>query len=250
VTLQLQPLIMRGEPILDVLPLEQSLLVLGTENLILQRAEGNDSERQVAVVTHTQPWPRDPRGRLWTDGVVVQAYLPGTRCKGTLRPLALACADSQEPWPLDGGDATLVPGRNYFEAEGIRPFFSTARPGSAAGTLLLIAGIDGKSYLYNSNRETIAIIDGLGSDLASLQSSCGSGAQILAAVPGEQGNADFLQALEWINLQARPASTPTRVSGAITALWPVPGTTSAILIAHDSEAGRYEAYRVSVACSR
>lgn len=178
----------------------------------------------------------------------VQVYLPGTRCKGTLRPLALSCSDSLDAWPLDVGNATLVPDRNYFEAEGIRPFYSMARLGPADNPRRLIAGIDGKSYLYNSNGESIAVIDGLGGDLAAVQSGCGSGTQILAAMPGEEG--DVLQAFEWTNDRARPACTPMRTSGSITALWPAASGASAIMVTHNIEAGRYEAYRITVACSR
>ena len=250
VTLQLQPLLMRTEMILDVLPIEESLLVLGTENLVLQHAGRTDSSRQVAAMTHSQPWPRDPRGRVWSDGASVQVYLPGTQCKGTLRPLALSCADSRESWPLDSGNATLVPDRNYFEAEGIRPFYSAVRLGAAENPRRLIAAIDGKSYLFNSNGESMAVVDGLGSDLTAVQSGCGSGTQILAAIPGEASDSDFLEAYEWINLRARPASPPMRMTGAITALWPLAGGTSAVAVAHNIEAGRYEAYRITIACSR
>jgi hypothetical protein len=250
VTLQLQPLAMQGEAILDVLPIDDALLLLGTDSLVFQRTAGADPFRHLAAVAHSQPWPRDPRGRVTSDGASVQVYLPGTRCQGTLRPLVLSCAEDSGNWPLDGMEATLVAGRNYFEAEGFRPFYSVARLGPPESPRRLVAGIDGKSYLYNSNRESIAVIDGLGSDLASLPSACGSGMQILSAMPGEEGHSDSLQAFEWIGGRATPSCAPMPMSGSITALRPVASGPSAVVVVHNSKAGRYEAYRVTTACSR
>jgi hypothetical protein len=249
-TLQLQPLVERVEPILDVLPIEDSLLVLGPESLVLRRAAAGDSVRQAVPVTHSRPWPRDPRGRVLSDGAAVQVYLPGIRCQGTLRPLALSCGDSRDAWPLDGAEAVLVPDRNYFEADGFRPFYSMARLGPSEAPRRLIAGIDGKSCLYDSRGEIIAVADGIGSDLAAVKSGCGSGVQILAAIQGGLDHPDLLQAFEWADLRAAAIGTPAEVAGTITALWPGADGTAAVLITHNIEAGRYEAYRVSVACSR
>ncbi len=220
VTIQLQPLVSRREPILDVLPVEGSLLVLGTENLVLQDASDIAGNRQVSPIIHSHPWPRDPRGRLSSDGTAVQAYLPGTRCKGTLRPLTLTCAESQEAWPLDGGAAAAAPDRNYFEAEGLHPFYSMVRLGTAEAPRLLITAIDGKSYMYNSNQEMTAVVDGLGSDLAAVRSGCGSGVQILSGLEDDDGHADALQAYEMVNQRAVPTGTRIGVPGVITALWP------------------------------
>ncbi len=250
VTLQLQPLLLREAPILDVLPLNESLLVLGTDDLVLQQAEGSDSPGQAARITHSRPWPRDPRGRVLSDGVSVRVYLPGIQCQGTLRPMALSCADSHEAWPLDGGNAMLVPDRNYFEAEGIRPFYSMVHLGPAENSGRLIAGIDGKTYLVSPSSGSETAVEGWGNDLAAVRSGCGSGRQILTALPGEEGQPDSLRAFEWIDLRVIPSGTPMRVPGLITALWPIAGGTSAVAVVHNTNAGRYEAYRISVACSR
>ncbi len=250
VTLQLAPLVMQEEPILDVLPGEDALIILGTTNLTVQRTGGGEPGRQSVPLSHDHPWPRDVRGRIRSDGNSLQVYLPGVLCKGTTRPLILACADSSSAWPLDIADSRLVPDRNYFEAEGMRPFFSAARVGTADDARWLVAGVDGKSYLYNSNREPLAVVDDLGSDLVALHSSCGSGTQVLASVTDDTGAADLIEAFELIYSRAMPASPPVRVSGRVTALWRAPGGAFAVAVTYNGEAGRYEAYRVTVACNR
>jgi hypothetical protein len=92
------------------------ILVLGLESVSLnEQAEtsetGSKSARQwrpvqSAPVTRLRPWPRDARGRIIVRNESrFDAYLPGTKCSGTLEPvLTLECHESDEPWPLAGGE--------------------------------------------------------------------------------------------------------------------------------------------------
>ena len=46
------------------------------------------------------------------------------------------------------------------------------------------------------------------------------------------------------------ASIPLEVSGAVTALWTESGGTSVVAVVHNSETGRYEAFRLTLTCGR
>jgi len=92
------------------------ILVLGLESVSLyEQAEtsetGSKSARpwrpmQSTPVTRVRPWPRDARGRLMVrSSSQFDAYLPGAKCTGTLEPiLTLECHESDDPWPLAGGE--------------------------------------------------------------------------------------------------------------------------------------------------
>ncbi len=45
-------------------------------------------------------------------------------------------------------------------------------------------------------------------------------------------------------------SAPLEISGAITALWTESGGASAVAVTHNSATGRYEAFRLIIACGR
>jgi hypothetical protein len=92
------------------------ILVLGLEDVSLfEQVEtpgpGGKSVRQwrptqSALVTRLRPWPRDARGRIIVrPDSRFDAYLPGTKCRGSLEPvLTLECHESDDPWPLVGGE--------------------------------------------------------------------------------------------------------------------------------------------------
>jgi len=92
------------------------ILVLGLESVSLyEQAEtpetgGKGVRRwrpmQSAPVTRLRPWPRDARGRIIVrPDSRFDAYLPGTKCSGSLEPvLTVECHESDEPWPLFGGE--------------------------------------------------------------------------------------------------------------------------------------------------
>jgi hypothetical protein len=117
------------------------ILVLGLENVSLYEAAqtseaGGNSPRQwrpvqSAPLTRLRPLPRDARGRIMVrPGSLFDVYLPGTKCTGALEPvLTLECHESDEPWPLVGGERESNPANSdtgvgpaaYFTAD--RNFF-------------------------------------------------------------------------------------------------------------------------------
>jgi len=94
------------------------------------------------------------------------------------------------------------------------------------------------------------ILSGLGSDLASIKSECGSRWQILVTRPVDQTQPDAVQALEIVNREATPVSTSIEFSGPITALWPTPEHGSVNAISKDLISGNYEASTLSITCNQ
>jgi hypothetical protein len=92
---------------------------------------------------------------------------------------------------------------------------------------------------------------GWGSDIAGVHSGCGSGWQILATGSSDGRNdSDTVRAFEIAGREPAAVSAPLDVSGTITALWTESGGTSAVAVSHNSETGRYEAFRLILACGR
>jgi len=114
------------------------ILVLGLDGVSLyEQAETPDTDgksvrqwrpKQSAPLTRLRPWPRDARGRIMVrPDSLFDAYLPGTKCTGALEPvLTLECHESDEPWPLVGGERE---GNSANSGAGVGPagYFSADR---------------------------------------------------------------------------------------------------------------------------
>ena len=99
----------------------QRLVVLEPERIVtyVRSAAGlaftpgvgaNWVEDQRFAIAHTRPYPRDMRGELVAaQDHLFDAYLPGVACAGTNTgaQVAVACADSDDPWPV-GEDAAGI----------------------------------------------------------------------------------------------------------------------------------------------
>lgn len=247
-SLERQFLAEEAEPILDAAVLGDTLLVLEPARLWLYGRASRGWERaQSLEIPQAKVWPRDVRGRLQEQAASFRAWLPGLLCTGTLQPSpALQCAESAAPWPVEPGGSVLASGRNYFLADGLPPFFSSARAGDA----LLIAGADGGIRVYAGQTQAPGAISGWGSDLAAVETRCGGGRQVLATHGGESGEADSVQAFEITDGQPAAASAPVEFSGPVTALWTAPGNDGAVAVVRDLKKGTYAAYRLSISCSR
>jgi hypothetical protein len=128
-TLRKIPVWQQEGPILDFFQDNQNLLVLEPGQLSLYASDsGQWRPRQTLAIPHQQPWPRDLRGRLEVRGGHVDAFLPGTRCTGSISPPALDCRASDDPWPIDGGLVAFFSSR--------RNFFTGLLAGQSAGALV------------------------------------------------------------------------------------------------------------------
>jgi len=98
-------------------------------------------------------------------------------------------------------------------------------------------------------RDQVAAKLGWGSDIATVHSTCGSGWQVLANTSSNAA-IDTVQAFEFPDREAITASQAADFNGAMTALWPETSGTSAIAIVHNSETGKYDAFRLTIDCGR
>lgn len=215
---------------------------------------------QSLPVTHSRPWPRDLRGRLvLRKDHLFDAFLPGLFCSSTAKlPLALACYESDDPWPLGTEqfvlNAFFAPTRNYFTgalAPGIgkqttAPAFYSAAPIPRDKYISwLFTIVDGHVHLLDGITDQSAGKLGWGSDIAALRSNCGSGWQIIATRSGSGSN-DSIRAYEFPDRDPVAMSQPIEFDGALTAVWTESNGNSAIAVSQSS--GRYEAFRLSIDC--
>jgi len=257
------------------------LIVLGGDAVSIYRRQGAspsanstgrwELETSLPIV-HLRAFPRDLRGRLLLRrDHLFDAYLPGTICRSTpnaVAPLTLACTDSDDPWPLTTDDsvrAFYASTRNFFtgalspgigKISNVPPFYAAAALARPNYTLWAFAAVDGSLHLVdgvtdqairgaNSNSK-------LGSDLAAVHSTCGSGTQLLVSENGDGlsgiSDHDTLRAFEIPDRDPVAASAAAEFDGQITALWPDSGGNGAAAIVRRKDTGWYEAYRVSVTC--
>ena len=239
------------------------MIVLEPEKLGLYGMQnGNWQQEQSLAIVHVRPWPRDLRGRLMLrKDHLFDAYLPGVYCRSsTTTPLSVSCNDSDDPWPMTGspGDprAFFASTRNFFTgalSPGIQkqttaPAFYTAAPlPRNEYTLWVFAALDGRIHFLDGMTDQTFPQLSWGSDIASVRSGCGPSWQILITTNGD-GPADEVRAFEILDRQPAPVSGPAEFQGPITALWTDSDLSGVIAVSHNSETGKYEAYRLSIDC--
>jgi len=241
----------------------QALIVLEADRIVLLALQsGHWQPTQSLVIPHRQPWPRDLRGRvLPRKDHLFDVYLPGVFCQSTTAaPLGMSCRESDDPWPLSSDEFALrgfyAASRNFFTgvlAPGIQkqtttsPFYSAAPVPRDRYTLWLFSSADGQIHLLDGMTDQIAGKLGWGSDIAGVRSSCGLGWQVLAASQSNRPD-DTVTAFQVADREPVVASPAVDFNGSVTALWSETDATSAVAVLHESETGRYEAYRLSIAC--
>jgi hypothetical protein len=262
------------ERILDVALIGSNpahMLVLEANGVTFYRMqESRWMVEQSLPIAHSRPWPRDLRGRLLLRSVgdkdtdhLFDAYLPGVYCRssGGESP-AMTCFESNDPWPIEADgfnqSATFTSSRNFFSGAfspgaGTQTrapaFYSAAAVPRDPSTWWLLAAVDGSVHLLDGVTDQVVEKVKWGSDIASLRSGCGSGWQVLATGAGA-GRNDAVQAFEVPGRQPVAASMPLEVSGAVTALWTGSDGSSVVAVVHNSETGRYEAFRLTLTCGR
>jgi hypothetical protein len=267
-TIRRTPIWAQEQPILDLAVLEEAtgpshIAVLDPEKIALYwLADGRWQPEQSLPITHSRPWPRDMRGRLiLRQDHLFDIYLPGMFCQSpTSVPLSLVCHPSDDPWPLSAQFALggfYAATRNFFTgvlSPGLGKQTSTAKFYSAAPlprptyTLWIFAGVDGTVRLLDGITEQTSRLN-WGSDLASIKSSCGSGWQVLATRPGDNSG-DSVRAFEFPDRDPVAVSPALEFPGGITALWTEAKGGSAIAVSRNAETGKYEAFRLAMACGQ
>jgi hypothetical protein len=250
-------------PILDFHQDDHTLALLGSDEIsVFANESGQWRARYTLGISHQQPWPRDLRGRLILNGSQVTAFLPGTRCTGSVSPPSLDCRASDDPWPIDQNSvvAFYSTRRNFFTGllagpsagASVIPFFSAAAWQTGDSRLWLFTGSDGRTRLYQYDLSApAAIFNGWGSNLAAVHSNCGSGWQALVSAPTDSVRPDSIQAVEIIGREALPVSAPVELAGPVEALW-TSGKNSETVngILQSPATGKYEAFTLAVNCGR
>lgn len=253
----------QDSPILDFYRDQQTLILLEPSQIATYASQnGQWRPRYTLAITHSQPWPRDVRGRLQVNGTQMTAFLPGTRCMGALSSPALECRDSDDPWQIDQGTvvAFFSARRNFFTGllsgpsagASVLPFFSAAALQAGDTRQWLFAGTDGRTRLYQDELSApAAIFTAWGSNIAAIHSGCGSGWQLLAGSPADSVRPDSVQAIEITGREAQPASSSVELSGAVESLV-TSGRNGELVngVLHSTVMGNYEAFTLTVGCGR
>jgi hypothetical protein len=242
-----------------------SLITLGPEKIGFYRRDPTSSWKATGYlpVSHSVAWPRDLRGRIFANENSFEAFLPGTKCSGTIKPsFTVQCIESDDPWPLLGlgmnaPGAFFSATRNFYTGvlagsesmHTIPPFFSAASIGEGENAMWVVAGTDGHTRMYSKLSQLIGTTPSQGSDVASITSNCGSRRQLLVTSPGDS-DVDAIQAYEIQNKEIIQVSDPINFDGRITAMWSNADAKSVSAIVNNSTTGQYEAFDITVTCSR
>jgi hypothetical protein len=257
----------QADRILDAAMLDGTpahLLILDSNGITVYRSQdGHRQSEQSLPIVHSRPWPRDLRGRLvLRKDYLFDVFLPGVFCRTTSSaPLAMTCYESDDPWPI-GTDqynlsAFFTPARNFFTgvlAPGVGKqttvpaFYSAAAVPREKYTLWLLASVDGPIQMVDGITDQTAGKLNWGSDIAGVHSACGSGWQVLATESGDAGS-DTIRAFELPDRDPIAMSQPADFGGPITALWAESSGNGVVAVSRNSETGRYEAFRLTIACS-
>lgn len=252
----------QASPILDFFQDGHTLALLEPDQVSIYTSDsGQWRLRYVLGITHAQPWPRDLRGRLVMNGSLVSVFLPGTRCSGSTSPPTLDCHTGDDPWPVDQGGVFgfYSPRRNFFTGllagasagASVVPFFSAAAWQTGDTHQWLFSGTDGRTRLYQYDLSApAAMFNGWGSNLAAVHSSCGSGWQALVSAPTDSVRPDSVQAVEVLGREALPVSAPIDLAGPVQALWTAGKNGDAVNGVLQTPTGQYEAFTLTVNCSR
>ena len=275
-TLRRMLVITEPDPVLDAAmfasPGEQRLVVLEPERLLVYARSTNSltapgatapgwTETQMVPIEHSRRFPRDMRGRLVAaQDHLFDAWLPGVACSGSNggAELAVTCGDSDDPWPLSAGQRGFYSAmRNYFTGiltpgfgMELTPFYSAAEVPRPTGPALLLNEVNGNVALIENS--TVALVNGTndwGSDLATVRSGCGAGAQVLVDGSGAAAQGDSVRAWEIAGREAVPVSAALPVDGGVLAMGTAVDGTSATMIVRGKNPTRYEVWNVAALCN-
>jgi hypothetical protein len=133
------------------------------------------------------------------------------------------------------------------------PWTSAASLESGGHWIFVISGQDGVSRLYEDGPNPVASFSGWGSEVASVQSSCGIGWQLLISSSSDWTSNDSVTGVEFRERVAVPGTNPVEFPGPVISLRSSlavgKGPTMAIAIVRNLHTGKYEAYVLSIACS-
>lgn len=229
--------------------------VLSTEGISSYELHGDQWE--LAGVEHL-PIPRSPdrvaRGLYSDAGIDSRAvYFPGELCRiSMLDGKGWNCSKTTDHIPVRAVTPGTLAGKD------LGPWFSAAEIETDGKTKIIVTGQDGLARLYEDGPNPVAAFSNWGSEIASVYSGCGSGWQLLVTGKGDWTEPDEIQAMDIQELRAQSVSDPLDLPGPIVALHSAEersaanasANTTAVAVVRNLQSGRYEAYLLSVACSK
>jgi hypothetical protein len=230
-------------PMLDVALPEGNLLVLERARVV-EYARPSGSWEMIASQDLPQANSRDPRGRMEISGDDMTIHLPGKSCRGTWRSaLDLRCDAGDSAFAISDLTVRFTEGRNTLEATGWPTFFSYAKAG-----WLLVAETDGRTHLYDAQRQPAGIIDSWGSDFTAIDGACTGKTSVLATSAAGSETSDSVALYQIEDRKPSAVSEAAELPGPVTALWP--SASGAVAIVRQLVTGRYAAYSLTLDCGR
>jgi hypothetical protein len=200
-------------------------------------------------------WPERAEQGLYS-GVVVDAgavYLPGEICRiSFVDGKGWNCERTTEHMAVRTVSPAEMAGKK------LGAWISAAQFETEGKTKIVVTGQDGSARLYEDGAEPVAVFSNWGSEIASVYSGCGSGWQLLVTGKGDWTTSDAIQAIDLKDRRAQSVSSAMEFSGPVVALH-TPATRTAdnaaanaraVAVARNLQTGRYEAYQLSITCSR
>ena len=266
ITIRATALVSQADLILDVAILQSTpprIVVLGRTAVTIQEfANQRWSVVQSLAISSPNPLPRDARGRIFLrKDRLFDAYLPGLSCHSTnSAPLAMNCALSEDPWPLQpqGLSAFFSPARNFFtgalvpgigKQNSAPPFYSAAAVPRANYSLWIFAGLDGQVHLLDGINQQVLTRVHWGSNVAAVHPACRPDSLVLADAADNEPT-ESIQAFEFADRDPASVSPKLTVNGSVTALWSTPSGDSAIAVYRNSSTGNYESLQLNLDCGR
>jgi hypothetical protein len=181
------------------------------------------------------------------------AYLPGELCRiSFVDRKGWSCETTTEHIPVRAVSPTALAGKK------LGAWISAAQFENDGKTKIVATGQDGSARLYEEGADPVAVFSNWGSEIASVYSGCGSGWQVLVTGNGDWTTSDAIQAIDLKDRRAQSVSAAMEFAGPIVALH-TPATRTAdnaaanaraVAVARNLQTGRYEAYQLSISCSR
>jgi hypothetical protein len=257
IALHRELLFSQDSPILDVILDDDSkrAYVLGAQEISSYEWRGEQwVPRGVEHLPANRPAERDGRGFYSGVGIESQAvYLPGELCRSSSADAKeWHCEKAADHMPVRAVSPTAMAGKK------LGGWISAAQFEIDGKTKIVVTGQDGFARLYEDGPEPVAIFSNWGSEIASVYSGCGSGSQLLVTGKADWTAADAIQAVDIKERRAQSVSATMEFPGPITvlrspALRPLdnPATNAmAVAVDRNLQTGLYEAYQLSITCSK
>jgi hypothetical protein len=146
----------------------------------------------------------------------------------------------------------LTAGSNSFTSPRTPDFLAAARVADEPGSEWLVLGTDGHLRLLTPTSPATVPFEPAASDMASLTAGCGLGRLALIATsdPAGDGEPDSLVACQLVGRQLVRVTSPATLPGTLVAIWPSDDASQVLVVCHNDDADRYEAFLVGLACVR